>query len=74
MSDTALAITAIKAGAYDFIRKPVDTAELDTALQIQAVKCPVLFVHSTTDEVTSCEGGRELFDRAPQPKARAISL
>ncbi|MDD4890078.1 MAG: alpha/beta hydrolase [Phycisphaerae bacterium] len=43
-------------------------AELDTGTQIQAVRCPVLFLHSTTDEVTSFEGGRELFALAREPK------
>jgi DNA-binding NtrC family response regulator len=32
MSATAIAIEAIKRGAYDFIRKPMDEAELDTTL------------------------------------------
>lgn len=33
LSDTDLAIAAIKAGAYDFIRKPVDTTALDATLR-----------------------------------------
>ncbi|HRH80147.1 MAG TPA: sigma-54 dependent transcriptional regulator [Thiobacillaceae bacterium] len=32
VADTDLTIDAIKAGAYDFIRKPVDVAQLDAAL------------------------------------------
>ena len=32
MEDTVLAIETMKAGAYDFIRKPVDTAMLDATL------------------------------------------
>lgn len=43
-------------------------AELDTGTQILAVRCPVLFLHSTSDEVTSFEGGRELFALAREPK------
>ena len=33
MNDSDLAIAAIKAGAYDYIRKPLDIAELDTTLR-----------------------------------------
>lgn len=42
--------------------------ELDTAAQIKNVHCPVLFLHSGNDEVTSLEGARELFELANQPK------
>jgi len=42
--------------------------ELDTGQQIQLVRCPVLFLHTTADETTSVEGARDLFARANQPK------
>ncbi|HDK38115.1 MAG TPA: response regulator, partial [Thiolapillus brandeum] len=32
VSDNALVIQAMKAGAYDFVRKPMDEVELDTTL------------------------------------------
>ena len=52
--------------AWVLVRQIPD--ELDTGTQIARVKCPLLFVHSAHDEVTSLEGARELFDRAPGPK------
>ncbi|MCG3178811.1 MAG: hypothetical protein BIFFINMI_01141 [Phycisphaerae bacterium] len=42
--------------------------ELDTGAQIARVRAPLLFIHSADDEVTSIEGARDLFGRAPEPK------
>ena len=57
MSDTALAIAAIKAGAYDFIRKPVDIAELDATLR------NALHVHGLSRKVEFItESGRVSLD------------
>jgi hypothetical protein len=47
--------------------------ELDTAAHIDAVNAPLLFIHSERDEVTSIEGARDLFDKAPEPKQWTIA-
>ncbi|HIE53904.1 MAG TPA: sigma-54-dependent Fis family transcriptional regulator, partial [Chromatiaceae bacterium] len=57
VSDNALVIEAMKAGAYDFVRKPMDELELDTtlanALQNHRLSRKVHAVSSTTEEVVT---------------------
>ncbi len=42
---------------------------LDNLEQVRRVKCPLLAVHSTEDEMLPIEFGRKVFEAAPGPKA-----
>jgi DNA-binding NtrC family response regulator len=59
VSDTALAIESLKLGAYDFIRKPMDEAELDTtlgnALAVQRLSGKVEAILTSEDYRVSIE-------------------
>ncbi len=54
VSDNALVIEAMKAGAYDFVRKPMDELELDTtlnnALRSHRLSRKVKAIHMSVDE------------------------
>jgi len=54
VSDNALVIEAMKAGAYDFVRKPMDELELDTtlnnALRSHRLSRKVKAIHMSMDE------------------------
>ena len=54
ISDNALVIEAMKAGAYDFVRKPMDELELDTtlnnALRSHRLSRKVKAIHMSVDE------------------------
>jgi two-component system response regulator AtoC len=54
VSDNALVIEAMKAGAYDFVRKPMDELELDTtlnnALRSHRLSRKVKAIHMSLDE------------------------
>ncbi len=50
---------------------PIDfllTQRFDSISKVYRLQMPVLFVHGTADTVVPVEMGRQLFDRAPEPK------
>ena len=42
--------------------------KLEAGRFVQQARCPILVIHSPTDEIVSYQLGRDLYDRAPQPK------
>ncbi len=67
ISDNTLVIEAMKAGAYDFVRKPMDELELDTtlenALQSHRLSRKVHAIHSVAEEVVTLD---RIVGRSPQ--------
>ncbi len=45
-----------------------DTERYDSLSKIGKVRCPVLVIHGTEDELIPFEQGRRLYEAAPQPK------
>jgi len=53
---------------YPFVPRFLVRTRMENLARIGRVRCPLLFVHSKTDEIIPYEQGRKLFDAAPDPK------
>ncbi len=53
---------------YPFVPRTLIRNRFDSAAKIGRVTCPVMVVHSTSDEIAPYPMGRRLFDLAPEPK------
>ena len=53
---------------YPFVPRFLVRTRMDNLARIGRVRCPLLLIHSKTDEVIPYEQGRRLFDAAPKPK------
>ncbi len=53
---------------YPFVPKFVIRTRMDSLAKIGGIGCPLLAIHSRSDEVVPFELGRKLFEAAPEPK------
>jgi len=53
---------------YPFVPKFVIRTRMDSLAKIGGIRCPLLSIHSRSDEVVPFELGRKLFEAAPEPK------